>query len=70
MPQRLIRVRRNNPTLTYEARCRWCGRLVYSVTEEFLARSTTHLPLFGVPHNCPKLDTTQQLLHNGRKPRA
>lgn len=67
MPRRWVRVLKNLSTLTWDARCRYCGRLAYSVTAEYLARTRSR-PQVGALHDCPKLDDNRQLIHNGRKP--
>lgn len=75
---RWLRVVHSNLRLTYEAQCRHCGDLVFYVTEEELLRRRRAgvrnpfiptAPPTAVAHDCRKF-TTNQLLHNGKKPRG
>lgn len=71
---RWLRVVRSEPRLQHEARCRWCGRLVFCRTEESIYR--LGLPKWvraslvprSVMHECRRIAPGCQLLHNGGKP--
>lgn len=74
MPMRVVRVVRNEMQLRYRADCPYCHRVAYFLNDEALYyRGDGPRPWAGsvprsVLHACTKLDTTKQLIHNGRKP--
>ena len=76
---RKLRVVRSEPRLQHEARCRWCGRLVFMRTDESLHRQAytyramglhprTRLVPHSVIHDCLRIAPGRQLLHKGGKP--
>ena len=71
---RKVRVVRSEERMQYEARCRWCGRLVFCRTDESIHR--LGLPRWSIAslvprrllHDCHRIAPGRQLLHKGGKP--
>lgn len=72
---RKVRVVRSEMRLQYEARCRWCEKLVFCRTDEAICRlglpgymAVAALVPRRLLHDCRRIAPGRQLLHKGRKP--